>query len=144
LLIYQLAEEPLVVCMPSTHRLAGKAAVRPRDLEGEPIVAISRETCPALHRQIEDFFEDFGIELNIVADAFGPPEAIAMAEQRVGLCLVAASSLRTRSSVAARTLSPRTLTRRCGLFVREDNRHPLLKSLVDLLLEKTATWRTIQ
>ena len=92
---------------------------------------------------VEDFFEDFGIELDIVADAFGPPEAIAMAEQRVGLCLVAASSLRARNSVAARMLSPRTLTRRCGLFVREDNRHPLLKSLVDLLLKKTATWRAI-
>jgi DNA-binding transcriptional LysR family regulator len=136
LLVYQISEEPIVVCMPKAHPLSVKPMLRPKDLEGQPIIAASRDTFPILHRQIDDFFDDFGIKLNIVADAFGPHEAISMVEQRVGLCLVAASN--AKPYVVSKPLVPQTLKRRCGLFVREDNRHPALRGFIDLLLEKTA------
>ncbi len=136
LLVYQVAEEPIVVCMPSTHPLAVRPMIRPQDLEGEPIIAASRDTFPILHQQIDEFFEDFGIKLNVVADAYGPHEAITMVEQRVGLCMVAVSN--AKPSVVSKPLLPQTLKRRCGLFVREDNRHPALKQFVDLVLERTS------
>ena len=136
--IYQVSEEPIVVCMPKGHPLAVKPHIQPKDLEGQPIVAASRETFPILHRQIDEFFEDFGIRLNVVADAYGPHEAITMVEQKVGLCLVAACN--APSSVVSKPLLPQTLKRTCGLFVRDDNRHPALKGFVDLILEKTAPW----
>jgi DNA-binding transcriptional LysR family regulator len=137
LLVYQLTEEPLVVCMPRMHRLAVKPIIRPHDLEGEPIIAVAREPFPAMHREIDEFFQDFGITLQIIADAFGPPEAEKMVEQQVGLCLLSPSNCRGEM-VVAKPLTPQTLTRKCGLFVREDNRHPALKAFVDLLLEATA------
>jgi LysR family transcriptional regulator, benzoate and cis,cis-muconate-responsive activator of ben and cat genes len=138
LLVYQVTEEPIMVCMPNGHPLTVKPAIRPKDLEGQPIIAASRDTFPILHRQIEEFFEDFGIKLNIVADAYGPHEAITMVEQKVGICMVAVSN--AKPSVISRPLLPQTLTRKCGLFVREDNRHPALKSFINLLLERTAPW----
>lgn len=138
LLVYQVTEEPIVVCMPNGHPLSVKPMIRPQDLEGQPIIAASRVTFPVLHQQIEEFFDDFGIRLNIIADAYGPHEAITMVEQKVGLCLVAVSS--AKPSVVSKPLLPQTLTRKCGLFVREDSRHPALKAFVDLLLERTSTW----
>jgi len=134
--VYQIAEEPIVVCMPKGHPLAVKPAIQPKDLDGLPIIAASRDTFPVLHREIDEFFADFGIKLNVVTDAYGPPEAITMVQQKVGLCLVAACN--ATSSVISKPLFPQTLKRRCGLFVRDDNRHPAVKGFVDLILEKTA------
>ncbi len=142
LLVYQLSEEPVVVCMASGHPLAAKAMLRPQDLEGEPIIAVGRNAFSVLHREIEDFFQDFGIKLNVVADAFGPPEAVAMVEHRVGVCLLAGSHIRAKASVVATPVSPQTVTRKYGLFVREDNRHSALKSFINLILEKTSAWRS--
>ena len=141
LLIYPLAEEPVLVCMPNGHRLASRPVIRPHDLEGEPVIAASREIFPILHAQVEDFFLDFGIKLNIVADGFGPTEAVGMTEQRLGISFVTASNVRARSSVVARPLTPGTLTRQCGLFIRADNRHPALQSFVDLMIKRTAVWQ---
>jgi len=132
--VYQIAEEPIVVCMPKGHPLAVKPAIQPKDLEGQAIIAASRDTFPVLHREIDEFFADFGIKLNIVTDAYGPHEAIKMVEQKVGLCLVAGCNV--TSSVISKPLIPRTLKRRCGLFVRDDNRHPAVKKFVDLVMEK--------
>ena len=111
-----------------------------QDLEGEPIIAASREVFPKLHEDVDDFFQDFGVKLKIVADAYGPPEAVVMTEQGMGICLLTASNIRTKASVVSKPLFPQTLKRRCGLFVREDNRHPALKNFVNLVLEKTAPW----
>jgi DNA-binding transcriptional LysR family regulator len=136
LLIYPITEEPIVVCIPKGHPLAVKPNIQPKDLEGQPIIAASRDTFPVLHRQIDEFFDDFGIKLNVVGDAYGPHEAITMVEQRVGLCLVA--KCHATPSIISKHLLPQTLKRRCGLFVRGDNRHPALKGFIDLILERTA------
>lgn len=144
LLVYQLTEEPVLVCMPSGHPLSTKAFLRPQDLDGEPIIATAREVFPMLHELVDEFFQDFGVKLNVIADAFGPPEAVSMVEQKVGICLLTASNIRAKASVVAKPLSPQTLTRKCGVFVREDNRHPFLRSFVELLLDKSARWRPLQ
>ncbi|MGH9343784.1 MAG: LysR family transcriptional regulator [Terriglobia bacterium] len=134
LLRYALYEEPVVACMSTAHPLAARPAIRPQDLENEPIVASGRDSLPQMHEEIEQFFAGFGIALWIVADAFGPPEAVTMAEQKIGICLVGASAV-SRPGVVAKPIVPRVLHRRCGLFVREDNRHPTLKLFVDMVLD---------
>src|SRR3984885_14087741 len=88
LLIRTISKEPLVVCIPSSHKLASKAVIYPRDLDGEPMIAVSREPWPERHREIEDHFLGFGIDLEVVADAYSAPEALTYAEQRVGFCLL--------------------------------------------------------
>ena len=129
-----LFEEPLVVCMPRTHPLASRPAIRPQDIDGEPVIAVAREPIPWLHREIEEFFAGFGVSLQIVIDAFGPPEALIMVEHKMGICMVGASAV-SRPSVIGKPLTPQKLLRKCGLFVREDVRHPTLKAFVDKVLD---------
>jgi DNA-binding transcriptional LysR family regulator len=135
LVTYAVAEEPIMVCMANRHPLAVRPVIRAEDLSLEPIIATSRATFPELHLEIDDYFQCFGIKLEVIADAFGPPEAITMAEQKIGICLVAASNV--KGSVVGRPLYPQTLVRRCGLFLRQDNHDPVLRSFVDLVLERT-------
>ena len=138
LLSRQLFEEPVVVCIPKGHSLAVKAVIHPQDLDGEPLIAVSREPAPAQHEEIKELFENFGVPLNIVADAFGPPDALIMVEQKIGICLLEASAV-IRPMVVAKPLSVKVLTRKSGLYVREDNRHPSLNTFVDLVLDRTGS-----
>lgn len=71
LLIRPIYEEPLVVCMPTGHRLATKLAVSPQDFDGEPFIAVSREPWPERHREVEEHFGDFGVVLTIGRCVFG-------------------------------------------------------------------------
>jgi len=128
-----LFEEPVVVCMPSTHPLAAKPSIRPQDIDGEPVIAVGRESLPGMHREVEEFFAGFGVSLGIVADAFGPPEAVILAEHKMGICFISASAV-SKPTVVGRPLTPRTLIRKSGLFVRDDNRHPTLKAFVEKAL----------
>jgi DNA-binding transcriptional LysR family regulator len=137
LLSHQLLEEPLMVCMLKSHSLAIQPFVRPQDLEGVPIIAVSRDSLPMQHLEIEDYFAGFGMQLHIAADAFGPPEALGMVEQNMGVSLLSASAAQS-AAVVAKPLAVKTLTRRSGLYVRGDNRHSSVKEFIDLVLAKTA------
>jgi len=99
LISYVLFEEPVVVCLPNTHRLAAKPSIYPQEIDGEPIIAVAREPLPAMHREIEEFFAGFGVSLRIAADAFGPPEAVTMA----------VTSCRTADPLCTETI-PRSLS----------------------------------
>lgn len=136
LLVRPLHEEPLVACIPSGHRLATKPLIYPRDLDGEAIIAVSREQLPQLHKEIEEHFEEFGVRLRIVADAFAPPEALTYVMHKVGICLLANTSIIARPGITVRPLSTRVLMRRSGIFTREDNRSPLLQKLIETVIHQ--------
>ena len=52
-----LVKEPLVVVLPSNHRLAARRSIGPRDLVGAtPFVTVSN-TAPVLRAVIDNFFE---------------------------------------------------------------------------------------
>lgn len=129
-----LYEEPLVVCMPTGHPFSSKTSIHPPDLADEPLIALGRASLPWLHQEIEDYFGGFGVSLRVVADAFGPPEAVTMVEQRAGVCMLGASAV-SRPGVITKPLEPKILTRRSGLFFREDNRHPTLAAFVERAME---------
>jgi DNA-binding transcriptional LysR family regulator len=140
--IHPLFEEPLVVCMPSDHRFASRASVYPHDLDGEPVIAVGRIPMPALHLEIRDHFSEFGIELNIIIDAFSPTEALAYVAQKEGICMLANSSVVIRPGITVRPLSTRVLKRRSGVFIREDNRSPLFRKILDVVLQKATARST--
>jgi DNA-binding transcriptional LysR family regulator len=141
LLIRTVYEEPLVACVPTGHRLAFKSAVSPQDFDGEPFIAVSREPWPERHREIENHCADFGVALNVVLDAYSAPEALAHVEQKTGICLLSVSSAVGRPGLVVKPLSTHVLVRRCGVFVREDNRSPLLQKLVEASLRQIETTR---
>ncbi len=134
LIVRTIFEEPLVVCMPIGHRLAVKPAISPSDLDGEPMVAVSRGPWPERHHEIEDHFSDFGVVPRIVVDAYSAPEAIAYVEQKVGICLLAGTSIGGRTGVIAKPLTTNILRRKSGVFIREDNHSPLLQKLLEISL----------
>jgi DNA-binding transcriptional LysR family regulator len=134
LLARVLYEEQLVVAMSMRHPLAVRPALSPLDLAEEPFIAVFRHTLPWMHDEIERFFSGFGIKLPVVADAFGPPEAMTMVENRLGICLVGVSAA-IHPGVVMKPLEPRVLTRRSGLFVREENHHTIVKAFIDKVLE---------
>jgi DNA-binding transcriptional LysR family regulator len=134
LLTHVLWEEYLEVFIPASHRLADLSRIGATDLRGEPLIAVARAAMPWLYKEIDEYFGGFGVNLHVVADALGPPEALTMTEQKVGICLLGASEA-SRSGVVSRPLTARILTRKSGIFVREDNRHPTVKALVDGALE---------
>jgi LysR family transcriptional regulator, benzoate and cis,cis-muconate-responsive activator of ben and cat genes len=136
LLSRQLLEEPVMVCVPKSHPLALQPVVRPQDLNDAPVIAVSREPSPMQHTEIEAFFEGFGVRLNVVADAFGPPEAVSLVEQNVGVSLLGASAAKN-PSIVAKPLSVRTLTYKSGVYVREDNRHASLNEFISIVLRGT-------
>ncbi len=137
LLVRTIYEEPLVACFPIGHRLAMKSVVSPQDFDGEPFIAVSREPWPERHQEIVDHCADFGLLLNIVADAYSAPEALTYVEQKMGICLLPSTSVAGRPGIVARPLSTHVLMRRCGVFIREDNRSPLLQKLIDASLRLT-------
>ena len=134
LLVRQLFEEPLVVCLPKEHRLAGRHVIRPQELDGEPTIAVSREYLPQQHMEIEDLLDQFGAKTRIVADAFGPAEALVLVAQKIGICFVPESHA-ANPLATARPLSIRTLTRKSGLYVRDDSRHQAVTTLIDLTVQ---------
>jgi DNA-binding transcriptional LysR family regulator len=71
-----LLEEPLVLCVSRTHPLALKTMLRPVDMEKVNVIAVARQAIPDLHEEITEFYRGFGMELNVVADAFAPAEAL--------------------------------------------------------------------
>jgi len=132
----KLIEEPIMLCIPPGHSLATKAEIHPEDLERQPIVALGRNELPALHEEIAEFYRGFGVELYVVADAYTVTEALCLVEQRIGVCFLSRSAASLNRGVISKPLSSRILTRKSGIFIREDNQHPLIRSFISLITER--------
>jgi DNA-binding transcriptional LysR family regulator len=141
LAVRQLYEEPLVACLPAGHPISAKHTIYPEDLRGQAFIAIGRRQMPSFQEEIENFYSGFGVHLNVVADAFAPPEALAYVEQRIGVCLMAQSSAVSRPGIAIKPLSHRVLTWKSGMFQREDNHHELVREFGEQVWKKTAVLR---
>jgi DNA-binding transcriptional LysR family regulator len=141
LTVRQLYEEPLVACLPASHPMSAKHTIYPEDLRGQALIAIGRRQMPSFQEEIDNFYSGFGVHLNVVADAFAPPEALAYVEQRIGICLLAQSSAIARPGIAIKPLSHRVLTWKSGMFQREDNHHELIREFGDQVWKKTAVLR---
>lgn len=141
LIVRMIYEEPLLVCVPIGHRFVAKPAISPQELSGEPFIAVSREPWPRRHQEIEEHFGDFGVTLPVVADAYSAREAVAYVEQKIGICLLPRSAIAGWPGVVAKPLSTRVLMRRCGVFIREDNRSPLMQKLIEASLQQSGEAR---
>src|SRR5882724_5773727 len=63
-----LVKEPLVVILPSDHRLAALKAISPRDLVGEAFVTVS-DTAPVLRAVIDNYLKRCGINITTAHEA---------------------------------------------------------------------------
>jgi LysR family hca operon transcriptional activator len=86
-----VAKEPLVVILPSDHRLAAREAIDPRELAGETYIGVS-ETPRVLRAVIRDYFKRTGIEIVPALEIDNYAMAVSLVASTRGFALLPASA----------------------------------------------------
>ncbi len=138
----ELLDEGLMLCIPARHRLFHFPSIAPQDLEKESLIAVSEHALPAVYQEILAYFEVLRIDLNVIAQPFTFYEAIHMTIQGKGIALVSSGwSHLTKKGIVFRPLADKLLTMKTGVFVRRDNRTPVVNDFVSLLWAQTEKLR---
>ena len=138
LAFHLLVKEPLIVVMPSDHRLASLQAVSPTDLVGETFVTVSK-TAPVLRSVIDNYLKRSGIDIAPAheADHVTMGISLIMSTRGVGLLPAYAQNF-LPSSVTSRPLKGESPTVDLVLGYRKSNQSPILKLLLSRLDELVA------
>jgi LysR family transcriptional regulator, hca operon transcriptional activator len=133
-----LVKEPLVVVLPSDHRLAALKAIAPRDLVGEKFVTVS-DTAPVLRVVIDNFLKRSGVNITPEheADHLAMGMSLIASTRGVGLLPEYAQNF-LPSSVTSRPLKGETPTIDLVLGYKKSNKSPILKLLLARLDELVA------
>jgi len=133
-----LVKEPLIVILPSDHRLAALKAISPRDLAGETFVIVSH-TAPVLRAVIDNYLNRSGINITPAheADHVTMGISLIMSTRGVGLLPAYAQNF-LPASVTSRPLKGDAPTVDLVLGYRKSNQSPILKLLLSRLDELVA------
>jgi len=131
-------KEPLVVILPSDHRLAAFEAISPRDLAGETFVNVS-DTAPVLRVVIDNYLKRSGIDITPAHEADHVTMGISLivSTRGVGLLPAYVQNFIT-SSVTSRPLKGNAPTIDLVLGYKKSNQSPILKLLLSRLDELVA------
>jgi LysR family transcriptional regulator, hca operon transcriptional activator len=122
-----VAKEPLVVVLPSDHRLAARTAVDPRDLARETFIGIS-EVPRALRSVIRDYFKRTGIDITPSLEIDNYAMAISLVASTRGVALLPASAENfVPWSVVTRPIAGEAPTIDVVVGYHKANTSPLLK-----------------
>src|ERR1700739_1166145 len=133
-----LVKEPLMVVLPSKHRLAALKSIGPKDLVGETFVTVS-DTAPVLRTVIDDYLKRSGINITPAheADHLAMGMSLIAATRGVGLLPAYAQNF-LPSSVTSRPLKGDTPTIDLVFGYKKSNQSPILKLLLSRLVELVA------
>jgi len=133
-----LVMEPLVVVLPSDHRLAALKAISPADLVGETFVTVAH-TAPVLRAVIDNYLKRSGIHITPAheIDHVVMGMSVIASTRGVGLLPAYAKNFLTRS-VTSRPLKGNTPTVDLVLGYKKSNKSPILKLLLSRLDELVA------
>jgi LysR family hca operon transcriptional activator len=133
-----LVKEPLVVILPSDHRLAALKAISPRDLARETFVIVS-DTAPVLRAVIDDYLKRSGTNITPAheADHVTMGISLIMSTRGVGLLPAYAQNL-LPPPVTSRPLKGEPPTIELVLGYKKSNKSPILKLLLSRLDELIA------
>jgi LysR family hca operon transcriptional activator len=134
-----LVKEPLVVVLPSDHRLATRETIDPRDLLGEIFVSVS-ETAPVLRAVIDNYLKRSGINIAPVheADHLAMGMSLIASTRGVGLLPAYAENFLPRS-LTSRPLQGDAPTIDLVVGYNKENHSPILKLLLSRLDELVAS-----
>lgn len=126
-----IAKEPLVVILPSDHRLAEEEAVDPRELAAERFVGFS-DVPHVLRAVVEDYFRDSGLEItpSHQIDNFAMGISLVASTRGVALLPTYVEPL-LPWSVVSRPLLGEPPTIDLAVGYRADNPSPVLRSFLD-------------
>ena len=130
-----LVKEPLLVILPTDHRLAALKAISPRDLAGETFVIVSH-TAPVLRAVIDNYLKRSGINITPAheADHVTMGISLIMSTRGVGLLPAYAQNF-LPATVTSRPLKGESPTVDLVLGYRKSNQSPILKLLLSRLNE---------
>jgi LysR family hca operon transcriptional activator len=133
-----LVKEPLMVILPSDHRLAALKAIGPRDLAGETFVIVS-DTAPVLRLVIDNYLKRSRANIKPAheADHITMGMSLIASTGGVGLLPAYAESF-LPPSVTSRPLKGNTPTIELVLGYKKSNKSPILKLLLSRLDELIA------
>ena len=138
LAFHLLVKEPLIVVMPSDHRLASLQAVSPTDLVGETFVTVSK-TAPVLRGVIDNYLKRSGIDITPAHEADHVTMGISLIMSTRGLGLLPAYAQNfLPASVTSRPLRGDAPTIDLVLGYRKSNQSPILKLLLSRIDELVA------
>jgi LysR family hca operon transcriptional activator len=133
-----LVKEPLMVVLPSDHRLAALKAISPQDLVGETFVTVS-DTAPVLRKVIDNYLKRSGVNItpHHQADHLAMGMSLVASTRGVGLLPAYAQNF-IPSSVTSRPLKGDVPTIDLVLGYKKSNQSPVLKLLLSRVDELVA------
>jgi LysR family hca operon transcriptional activator len=102
LVFKRVAKEPLIVVLPSDHRLASCEAINPQDIAGETFISVSN-TAPVLRLVIDDYLRRSGIDIKPDHEVDHLAMAVSLVASTRGVALL---------PVYAQNVLPRSLVSR--------------------------------
>ncbi|MCU1242966.1 MAG: transcriptional regulator, LysR family [Candidatus Acidoferrum typicum] len=133
-----LVKEPLMVVLPSDHRLAALKTISPGDLVNETFVTVS-DTAPVLRAVIDDYLKRSGIKITPAHEADHVVMGMSLIASTGGVGLLPAYAQNfLPSSITSRPLKGDTPTIELVLGYKKSNDSPILKLLLSRLDELVA------
>ncbi len=134
-------QEPLVVVMPSDHRLAAREAIAIQDIAAETFLGMSK-TAPVLQAVIDDYLKRSGIEIRATHEIDNLGMAISLVASTRGVALLPAYARNFLPwSVTSRPLEGETPMIDLVIGYQKANKSPILKlflSRIDDLIARVA------
>jgi LysR family transcriptional regulator, hca operon transcriptional activator len=133
-----VVKEPLMVILPSDHRLAALKTISPKDLVGEAFISVSK-TAPVLRKIIDNYLKRSGVNITPTheADHVTMGMSLIVSARGVGLLPAYAQNF-LFSSVTSRPLKGVSPTVDLVLGYRKSNQSPILKLFLSRLDELVA------
>jgi LysR family hca operon transcriptional activator len=133
-----LVKEPLMVVLPSAHRLAALKFIGPKDLVGEPFVTVS-STAPVLRVVIDNYLKGSGVKISPAHEADHLAMGMSLIASTGGVGLLPAYAEKFLPvSVTSRPLKGDAPTIDLVLGYKKSNRSPILNFLLSRLDELVA------
>jgi LysR family hca operon transcriptional activator len=126
-LAYQVVDrEPLIVLMPSDHRLTAKQAIHPRELAGEIFIGGSNKAT-VLRAVTEDYLRRSGVDIKLAHGVDNLAMAMSLVASTRGLALMPAYAKNLMpSSVVSRPLEGEAPTIDLAIGYNKTNTSPIL------------------
>jgi DNA-binding transcriptional LysR family regulator len=107
LVTHALPDEPLVLALPASHRLAARRRLSAGDLAGEPFLLAPRAVGPRFHDRVIAWFQSQGVSPRVVQEATPMTTLVGLVSAGAGLGFVTAGIARIgRPGVVFRALRP--------------------------------------
>lgn len=126
-------EEPLLVCLPKGHRLAGRKRLRVVDLDGETLVALASTLAPSYRNFLDRLFSEEGARVYSVRETNGADAILSMVVAGCGVALLPRSALKVAGERVAAIPIQGTSAKLREVFLYRPEKADELKAMLKLL-----------